>query len=372
MFKKIAIWATSVYASLGGIIPLPLPMKITVPPVVFLVSEDAYAVLWETSRKGTGWLAVTVDGEVHTFYDVSSGSLRGEDRLHVVRVPKDILDGCEGYQAGSRRVLWNFGYFAFMGRRAVSKSYAFRGYEGQDEIRALFFTDQHGEQKKAIANAEVLQEDGRADLVILAGDIPKDGLFRRKSFTRGVLGLAGKLSGGETPVLYARGNHETRGKWAAQLRHYLPTDTGELYFTARYGPVHFTLLDSGEDKRDGHHEYYGMAAFAGYRAKQLEWLGGLDAGGDYAYRVCVSHADNLDREGMYDNWYAPLRERLGVTHLFCGHGHNNRAWENGGVAHYMDGGPGTGSLLVFTGGEVHARSATGTDIREFGRLPQTF
>lgn len=357
------------YATTGGAVMLPMPMRISTPPAVMIISEDEYAVLWATDKRGTGCVVVTTDGGERIFYDTASGTIRSGDNLHVARVPKAALDNCSSYRVESQYVLFNFGYFALKGGRAASGEYAFKGYAGQEEVRALFFTDVHGEREQALRNAAALTQAAPADLVIFAGDIPDDGLLTQKAFEDGILGLAASMSGGEIPVLYCRGNHETRGQWATEIGRYFPTRTGEMYYTANYGPIAFTVLDTGEDKDDNDPEYAGLADFAAYRAREQAWLDALPIAPGYDYRVCVSHMGDLDREGFFGNWFLPLRDNLGVTHVFCGHGHNNKTWVSNGVRCYEDGGPGTGSLLVFRGGEIAAQSvASPGEIRDWGKL----
>ena len=355
------------YALTGGALVLPVPIQITAGPAVMIVSESEYAVMWATNRKGTGSVVVTKDGEALAFNDTGSGTLRSDDTLHVARVPKAVLDACDTYRVESQYVLFNMGYFAFVGGKASSAERAFRSYAGQEEIRALFFTDVHDDRAQAMRNAAALTQDAPADLVIFAGDLCE--LKVQKDFVNGIVGLAASMSGGTIPVLYCRGNHETRGQWATEMRRYFPTRTGEMYYTADYGPISFTVLDTGEDKQDDHQEYFGMADFAAYRAQEDAWLRALTQAPGYDYRVCVSHTNNLDRAGFYDNWYLPLRDNLGVTHVFCGHGHRNQAWVSNDVQCYEDGGPNTGSLLVFRNGGIYAYSvASPGEIQDFGKL----
>jgi len=329
-------------------IPLPVPNKITAPPVVMLVGGDEYAVIWASSRRGTGTLVVTTNGHERVFHDTASGMLRHNDKLHVVRVTRKLLDNCDSYHVQSRGMIYNTGYIAFRSEQTVSKRYTFKGYRGQADICALFCTDIHGEQKQALANAQALQQTAGTtpDFIIFGGDIPNDGLHSRRSFTKGVLGLAAKLGGSERPVLYVRGNHETRGQWATELARYV----GSLYFTASYGPISFIVLDTGEDKPDKHPEYSGLADFNAYHMQQLAWLSGLEQN-NAKYYVAVCHMHYLD-----DEWYAQLN-RLGVTHVFVGHNHNNASWRCAGLCHYEDGGPATASWLTFRGDEIAAMSA---------------
>ena len=358
------------YRLTGGAIPLPVRIRITAPPAVMITGPEEYAVLWATNRRGSGDLVVTTGGETVRYRDAVSGIVRSNDTLHVARVPKEALDGCDSYRVENRYVFFSFSYWSLKGGKTASKEIVFRGYQGGEAIHALMLADVHGKRKTALANAAVLQEDAGAppDFILLAGDISHDYLLRQGMFNREVLGLAAKLSGGAIPCLYCRGNHETRGQWAAEMRRYFPTATGELYFTAKYGPISFTVLDTGEDKSDDHPEYSGLADFAPYRARQLEWLNRLetDNSAPYAYRVVVCHMDNLDSE-MFADWYAPLRG-LGITHLLCGHTHKNRSYARGGIWHYEEGGPQTASWITFRGGGIHAKSLTRGEIKDFGKL----
>lgn len=60
-----------------------------------------------------------------------------------------------------------------------------------------------------------------------------------------------------TPILFTRGNHETRGVFADSLGDYFPGRDGRFYGIYRYGDVCILLLDCGEDKPDDHAEYNG-------------------------------------------------------------------------------------------------------------------
>lgn len=344
------------YTMIGGVLRLPIPIRITVPPTVMIVSETEYAVIWRTSGRGTGSLLVTRGGELQVFHDSSGGSIRSDDKLHVVRVPKDVLDGCDSYQVHSQYVLFSLSYVAFKGLQTTSDSYTFRGYAGQEQVRALFFSDVHGTIEQALRNTEALTQDAPADLIILGGDITRDWILHQKTFADEILTLSAAMSGGNIPVLYCRGNHETRGQWGTEMRRYFPTQTNEMYYTASYGPISFTVLDTGEDKEDSHPEYAGLADFETYRAQQDAWLRALPAPDDtYDYRVCVAHDNNLNKEGFY-HWFQPLSDK-GITHLFCGHGHHNSAWTTEeGIACYEDGGRRIGSLLIFERGEIRAQS----------------
>ena len=114
---------------------------------------------------------------------------------------------------------------------------------------------------------------GDYDAVILMGDATP-GVDYEEEVVKNIVEFAGKLSEGSMPVLYTRGNHETRGEYANKLADALGLD--KFYYTADMGNYSFIVLDSGEDKDDSHAEYGGMTDYNTYRADMIEWLKGVN------------------------------------------------------------------------------------------------
>lgn len=83
------------------------------------------------------------------------------------------------------------------------------------------------------------------------------------SHAKNLVGFGGDISGGEKPVIYVRGNHETRGAFASELPEYLGLES--LYYFTRYGDYSFLVLNSNEDKEDTHEEYGSMNDYSLYR-----------------------------------------------------------------------------------------------------------
>ena len=74
------------------------------------------------------------------------------------------------------------------------------------------------------------------------------------------------------PVWFVRGNHDTRGSLARQLRDYVTLPRNRYFGAATLGGVRFAFVDTGEDKEDGHREYRGLTDFDGYIAREIEWV----------------------------------------------------------------------------------------------------
>ena len=328
MNKKILI---TVAAAIGGILVLALgiflslfivPQKITVEPAVFEVGGDNYTIIFETSLKGSGYVKYTVDGEEKIIWDTTSGTISTHDTIHSISVPKDELRG-NTYVVGSQFVAYKLGYNAIKGRRVESDPISFRGEEKEDDIRILAITDVHGMQDKMEKATEYFAEE--MDMVVMLGDIVSD--FGNKSrFTDHVLTDAAILSKGEIPVVYARGNHETRGEYASQMLKYFRTETGELYFTFSFGALTAVVLDPGEDKEDDHKEYSGLVDFASYREKQYSWIDSLEEEDvEGRYKITFSHMPNID-DHFGKNWMTPLKE-IGFQLIVGGHHHVSKIFE---------------------------------------------
>lgn len=329
MKKKIAIIIAAVIGALlvialGTFLSLFIvPQKITVQPSVFEVGGDSYCIIFQTSLKGSGYVKYTVDGEEKIVWDTTSGNISTHDDIHSVLVPKDELRG-NTYVVGSQFVAYKLGYTAIKGRSVESEPISFRGEEKEDNIKILTITDVHGMTDKMEQAASYLSVDGM-DMLVMLGDIVND--FGNKSrFTDHVLKDAATLSKGEVPVVYARGNHETRGEYASQMLQYFRTDTGELYYTFKFGALTAVVLDSGEDKADDHAEYSGLVDFASYREKQYSWIESLKKEElEGRYKLVFSHIPDID-DHFGKNWMTPLKE-LEFQLIVGGHHHKSTIFE---------------------------------------------
>ena len=309
-------------------------------PVVFECG-DVYAVSWVTTQKGSGHVICQRDGEERIFHDAADGLIRTDDTVHVVRVPKDaITDG--SYRISSRQVYFRYMTTADVGETITSAPYRFRGVPPEDGMKILSISDIH-EKEDLLDRTMAYFADVTPDLMILLGDVPSQMEYKSDLVT--IIADAAKLSGGEIPVVYARGNHEARGEFAANLKRYFPYATGEFYFPFRFGALSALVLDPGENKADDHEEYCGLVDFASYREKEFAWLCHLDDNTlDGKYRLVISHIPKL-----YDffgkDWVTPLI-RLGADLMVSAHLHKVRL-QDGDLPELVEGG-------IMDGGESFA------------------
>ena len=101
------------------------------------------------------------------------------------------------------------------------------------------------------------------------------------------------------------GNHETRGFVARDLKNYFDYKDDRFYYSFDNGPVHFVVLDCGEDKPDNNRYYYGLADYDSYRLEELEWLKKevkSDAFRNAKHRIVIVHMPIIkeEKQGL---WY---------------------------------------------------------------------
>ena len=148
-------------------------------------------------------------------------------------------------------------------------------------------------------------------------------------------------------MLFARGNHETRGDYAGELNSALGLD--KFYYTADIGPYSFLVLDSGEDKDDSHPEYGDTTDYNTYRADMTEWLSELEFENDKIVTLCHAWSISEVKQELSDKAWQEL-DRIGTRLMISGHYHQCRTLGDGSereteifsryphIAGYLDGG----------------------------------
>lgn len=300
----------------------PVPFSIRKGPVVFDAGEH-YVIVWSTSATATGWVEYTdkLTGDIVRLYETESGNIVANSKFHRVKVDKDALDN-NTYQVGSTRnfLLMHTQNSARLGRSVTSEKIDFIGYNGQEEISCIVLADVHGYNRAAIKAANHL---GNYDFLVLLGDITNS--INSEYDINSILGLASDFTNGAKPVIYQRGNHETRGKYANNLRNYLGLD--DFNYTLRYGPLAAIVLDTGEDKDDDHEEYSGLAQYNEYRIKQTEWLESVQTSllfndATIQYKVVFGHIalKEYDDEDPRTQW-TQIINSIDIDAYFAGHRH---------------------------------------------------
>jgi Icc-related predicted phosphoesterase len=316
-------------------------ITITHGPYLQKVGEHEATVVWTTDKYAVSWVELVPTGddrlsfeERPQYYQTKDGN-RVVSRLHSITIT-GLEPGTEYcYRIFSKAaMILQLKYGQVVSLDASNqKPLRFTTLDtGKPEISFVVLNDIHGriDDLNALSNNV---KYGKTDLMIFNGDMV-DYMMDEQQFFSAFMDESVKLFATEIPVFYARGNHETRGLLNWSFSDYFPTNNGKLYYAFRHGPVHFIVLDSGEDKQDSHIEYYELAQFDAYRSEQQKWLEKelqSESFRSAPYKVVIIHIPPVDSDwhGALDvqKKFLPLLNKSGITVMFCGHIHHYQYFE---------------------------------------------
>lgn len=328
-------------------------------PAVFMLEQE-YCILFLSAAKGIGW--VEIEGKEYGVSPV--GGLIPSDRdVHKIFVPMEVLDRAKKYSVHFCAVPERDPYFPKCMPEAT-KEYSFSPIRDKKQIRAYHLCDTHTHISGPTKTAAFF--GGKPDLILMNGDIPNhSGSIQ---MIRKLHELCQNVAGGQIPILFARGNHDTRGAAAIDFLGCTPNRNGDMFYTARSGELWTLLLDCGEDKSDANVEYGGMISFDGYRRRQLEFLKQVNANADKEYnapgvrhRIAMCHIPlycdwNLFAKDIYAQWLEELN-RMNLEVMFCGHTHTTEFFPDG-----RETGFGKMDFPIIVGGTMRGSDYVGTAV----------
>lgn len=296
-----------------------LGSRFTYEPVVYAV-EDTYQIVFSTNHPATAW--VEIGGEAYC--DLFAGSMRSGETVHKITVPQEKLDAAKGYSIHAEKMIYRGPFGGFKGKE-ISRSYSFRPVNSDDGLVYYTATDVHHARKGAVDAA--LSVEGLDFLVVLGDSVgmveyEKDVLYTNL--------FAHDITGGEIPVVYARGNHEIKGRYAERLYRYVGSKDESFYYWFTLSDVFGITLDLGEDHDDGWWEYYGTDRFALYHDEQTRFLEALLAEKpyeDYGYTMVACHIpiqfvnSRKDHVEVKAEW-TQLLNQIGPDLAVYGHQHD--------------------------------------------------
>lgn len=246
-------------------------LKVVTGPYLQSGSETTITIMWITNRNATGAVEFgPPSGELKTTANSHDGLVDSNERIHRV-VLTDLSPGAVyRYRVVSRDIL-NFGSNKVdFGETVASEFQEFRTFDRRkQDLSFLVFNDIH-DIPATIRDLLKVNGDRPYDFVVLNGDTVS--AFDKEGRITAILDQAVSSFASRVPLFWARGNHETRGGFARQFPAYVASPNGRYFYSFDHGPVHFIVLDTGEDKTDNHPEYSGLADFERYRREEAEWL----------------------------------------------------------------------------------------------------
>ncbi len=310
-----------------------IPEMFETHPAVFAVDRE-YQIMIPVKCEMLMW--ITVNGEA--FYDHDNGVLRSMTDIHRIKIPAPVLDAAGGYTVNYRVVTDRKAYNP-ESEDTASIDYSFRPVKGE-RIVLYHISDAHDDGIATVAAGKKFPYP--IDALVLNGDIPNHS--GDTVYFKTIYHIASELTAGEIPVLFSRGNHDMRGRYAERFSEYTPVHNGNSYYTFRLGALWGVILDCGEDKADTADAYGHTVCFSTTRKAQTAFLESIvrsakseyDAG-DVKYRMVVSHIPftytppppcNIEIE-TYSRWAEILRNYVHPDLILSGHIHKSAIYEVG-------------------------------------------
>jgi len=301
---------------------------LTTEPIVFAVRRE-YCIMVQMKSACLMW--ITIEGK--KYYDAVNGVLKSDVPVHSVRVPMKELDVAKKYTVCYRKIIERKAY-ATESEETVEIEFAFKPVSGGD-VSCYHIADAHNLVEEPVKAVEkYIEEKGPIDFLILNGDIPEDSSDIKNIDT--IYQIASRITHGSIPVVFSRGNHDTRGVAAEKLHEYTPCDNGNSYYTFRLGNIWGMILDCGEDKVDENWQYAHTVCCHDFRKKETEYVKETvkNRSCEYAeegveHIIAIVHipftrihAERFNiEENIYREWARILKEEIKPEILICGHEH---------------------------------------------------
>lgn len=186
-----------------------------------------------------------------------------------------------------------------------SKVYQFKTLDpAAAEAKITFWNDTH-ENKDTLRELIAQHHANPSDVLIWNGDITND-IGTEELLLQEYLNPAGLGFATRTPVMFSRGNHDVRGRFARLLSTYAPGIGEGYHYTFRQGPLACVVLDTGEDKPDEMDNYAGLNDFAKERALQRAWLEKAIEDPQFKsapFKVAIMHIPLFFDQKVAENWW---------------------------------------------------------------------
>jgi len=313
-------------------------LVITHGPYLLDPGENSITVVWFTNKKSVSWVEYgtgenlrsfpTYGSVVQTAVSSRHGLIDAYTNMHNIRID-GLTPGQEyRYRLFSKEIVQFKPYEVTYGGSIASNVYQFETLNTEETAFSFgVVTDVHEGSARLDNLLRTFSWDG-VDMMFYTGDF-LDWFEDEKQIFEGFLDVSVERFAKEIPFIYLRGNHETRGNFARNLMDYFPHSSGRFYYSFNHGPVHFIILDSGEDKHDSHSVYAGLVDFDRYRDEQAEWLEEdiqSESFKEALFKVVLVHMPpDEDSRGHGEQYigriWGPILNEAGIDILLCGHKH---------------------------------------------------
>ena len=296
------------------------------------MSSSGVTIMWTTNKPAVPAINLTMpDGRTRFIRNSHDGNIDGGGTLHKVRIEGLAPGTTYKYSTNSVQIMKYLPSSVYYGDTLPGKSISLTTPPpGSEKISFTVINDVHELSGKMASYLKNNNIEGQ-DLYFFNGDMVNN-LQETGQLFPGFIDTAAHYFAATKPFYYVRGNHETRGYMAREIKKWFDYKDDRFYYSFDQGPVHFTVLDCGEDKADNHRYYSGLADFDAYRMEELEWLKKevrTEAFRNARHRIVIIHMPVIKAEKQnhamkfLSDHFGPVLSNAGVDMMISGHTHRN-------------------------------------------------
>ncbi len=297
-------------------------------PYLQNLTENSVDILFITNANSHSWIEYGKENLELRSETSSDGFIEANKSLHKIRLSGLQADTTYQYRIAGRPIVKFDPYDLVFGETVLSDVFSFTTpAANSDSVSCIILNDIH-DRPHSFADLLSLCGDYDYDFVALNGDM-FDYQTDEKQLINHLIEPCTALFASERPFLMIRGNHETRGKYARNFKDYFTFKDDEYYFSFKQGPVHWIVLDTGEDKEDSTPVYGEIVCFDQFRETQALWLEKelqKSQFNDCKYRVVLMHIPVFHSGDWHGTMHCrklfhPIFEKHGVDMVISGHTH---------------------------------------------------
>ncbi|MDO4558971.1 MAG: metallophosphoesterase [Planctomycetia bacterium] len=312
-------------------------IQFAVPPYLQITGQNEMTVCFVTDQDALGQVEFSEGeslGEDPSVVYESHHGLRQNRRIFRVPLKNLKPDTSYTYQVRAKQITKQAPYKVEFGPQITDGPYTFRTLAspvpgaGKDDVilRFLVFNDIH-DRYGTFDQLWSQVRDEPVDLIIMNGDILADPTSEQAIFS-GLKRYAQEFAS-RIPMVYVRGNHETRGPLATSFREYFAYPDEPFYFDFSDAGVRFVILDFGEDKPDTEPVYAGLCDFDAMRTEEATWLADAVKKPEFTdavSQIVICHSPTHPWDGWHGmkeirDRFAPILNGSGVDLYIAGHTH---------------------------------------------------
>lgn len=241
-------------------------------PYLVAPTDSGVTIVWRTDTPCHSGVRYGVNSSLSELAEPDEHGLVPVGTLHRVRLSGLTPGQTYSYQVLSTRVVRLKAYWPEKGMTVESPVFQFKVPDRRaDEVVFSFITDtQHEDLGRLKRHLDAVKWQ-ESEFVVHGGDAldwvrDEDQLF--ENWLEPVTARLDHSKG----LVFIRGNHDMRGPFAREVYDYVDNGTGSFHYSFDAGPIHFVVLDSGEDKDDSTPVYADLNRMRAYREREYDWF----------------------------------------------------------------------------------------------------